>query len=206
MNKLVYTFLLTLAVPDVFNLAVPAVFNLAVPDVAFASTASHGEGHVADIYSIKYYIINFAIYAAGILFVAVKFLPGAWSSRRASLTQSIQASRQKINDVEKLYAEAKSKLSKVDSDIKQIQTNISEETKRELEELRIYTESAIQRIEKQVKDTLSVEERSLENAMRKIYTEAALKLAEQKLKSQINAESDKNLRNETRNNMRGLIQ
>lgn len=178
-----------------------------VPQEAFAATAEHGGAHhhAPDIYSIKFYLINFAIYAALIIFIAKKNLPAAWASRRKTLETSIRASREKMELIEKNHSEVRAKLAAVDQDIRQIHSNSAEETKREVEEIKISTESAIQRIEKQVQDTLSAEQRSLEKDLRRLYTEAAIKLAGEKIKSQLNSDSDKALRQKALSKMQGLI-
>ena len=181
---------------------------LLVSLVSFAYAAEHGEGghHEGGLMSIKFYAINFFIYAAFIFTLAKKKLPGAWSSRRARLESAIFSSREKITAMEKTYSEAKSKLDSIKVQIDEFEKSVKDETKREVEEIRTSAELAVQRIEKQVKDTLSAEQRNLEKSMRKIYAEAALKIAEEKLKSQININTDKQLRDKAISSMKGLLQ
>ncbi len=181
------------------------ILTILIPAVAFAVGSDHGDGHSAGISSLKFYIINFTIYAALIFYIAKKNLPSSWEARRKSLEASIHSSREKMDTLEKSYSEAKAKLLKVDDDIKNIRVNIAAETKREVEEIAQSAKLAVQRIEKQIVDTLGAEQRSFENEMRRIYTESALKLAEEKIKSQINAESDKSLRDSTINNIKRLM-
>jgi F-type H+-transporting ATPase subunit b len=181
---------------------------LILKNTAFAEEAVHGaeHGHEAGFITLKFYLINFGIYFALMFLLLRKIVPPAWTSRRSALEQSINKSLKKLEAIEKDYSLAKAKLANADSDITIIKKNISEETKREAEEVKVSMQSAIQRIEKQAKDTLSTEQRNLENTMRRIYSEAALKLAEQKLKARLNIDSDKALRDKTLGNMKELIQ
>ena len=166
-----------------------------VASFAFAAASEHGEGHHAPSFGdLKYYLINFAIYLALVLWVISKTAPAGWRSRRQRIQEMLQTSRAKVSAADQAYQSARQRLEGVDEDVRSLSDLMKVEAQREAEEIIRAAKAQAARIVKQAHDNAEAERKVSESAIRKEYAAQALKIAEERLRKEITPERDKSMR------------
>ena len=126
-------------------------------------------------------LLNFAVVAVALGYLARKYMPGAFRSRTAAIQKGLEEARRTSEEARRRLSEIEGRLARIDSEIAGLEANAEMQGREEEARLRAAVEEERQKIVRAAEQEIS---RISNNARRelKVYTtELAVSLAEKKL-------------------------
>ena len=174
-----------------------------------AETAEHGgEAHGGAHHeaSLAWPWINFAIYVIGLYFILRKPLSGMWHNRRDTLMSLRERGALELRNAQGLLVEAERRIANVEPEAVHLERSIIADGEREGQQLVAEAKSRAERISKQLDESISSELRGAEVALRRELADKVLATAADRLRKELNADSDRSIRQQVLGGVRGLVQ
>lgn len=165
--------------------------------------ASGGEHHGAPLQT---YWTNFLIFSLVMFLVTRKTFKQVWSIRRSSLLDAVQKQGDALKEAEALLTEAKRRSAAVQKEIEGIWSSIKSSSEAESKQIVHEAKLSAERVKRQSRETIALEEKAAIAATRRAIVEEALKSAEKKVSSSLTSDKDKALRTKAADGARILYQ
>ena len=183
-----------------------ALLSLLDSGAVFAAGGGHGEEQAAGPWSLVWPFINFFIFFGGLFFVLKNPFLQAWSKRRTTIEEAVTRGARELAAAEKELAAAKTSLSSVDVDARNLTASISKDTGSEVAQIVDEAKRRAEFIGKQAGENLTAEQRHAEVTLRREVAQRAIEKATGLLKSEITPEVDRDLRKGVVSGVRQLAQ
>lgn len=159
--------------------AMAASLALASPEAA-----GHGESHGGDPY-IGYKWFNFAILAAGLGFLVVKFgLPALRGQQSAILKQLAQAQK-KAAEAERHTKEVEARVAGLEREIEAMKKEAAEEMALEAREMEAETKRLLEKVEQQAQFEIASALEHARKELRAVAVDLAVAMAEKRLAEEV---------------------
>ncbi len=183
---------------------VVAVATIVGPIAAFA--AEHGAEHVPSIGDLKFFWLNFLVYSFGLYFITRNPIKSGWLARRAAIAEAVSAAKRETDAAHAELSAAQTKMQSLSADISKMTADLERETQRESADIVAQAKIRAERITQQSKELAEAERKSTEALIRRELVNAAIDRARERLQKEVNAQTDKPLRETALGAVQQLIQ
>ncbi|MEZ5402149.1 MAG: ATP synthase F0 subunit B [Bryobacteraceae bacterium] len=152
----------------------------------------HGESHEGDPYLV-WKIINFAILAAGLAFVALKIGGPALRERAEGIRKSIADSQQVREDAEKRAAAIEAKIANLATELEALRANSKKEMASEEARISEETRRQAAKLEENAAHEISQAAKRAEHELRDHAAKLAVEIAEGRVKAQLTSSTQASL-------------
>ena len=173
-----------------------------------AAEASHGEAHSAGHHevSLTWPWVNFLIYVVGLFFILRRPFSEMWDARRRNLADLRERGALELRTAQGLLQDAEKKIRNLEQEATEMEKSIVVDGEKEGAQLVLDAKARAQRIAAQVDESISSELRGAEVSLRRELADKVLTSASEKLKRELNADSDRAIRQQVLGGVRGLMQ
>lgn len=179
----------------------------AAPELALAASSGHdAHGHHApSIWDIRWYWFNFLVYVGAMFYLLRGPAVAAWNSRRTNLIESIQGAKRDLEVAQARFAEAQTKVSRVEAEKSEMARRLRSETEKEVQQIAHDAVERAQRIARQAEMALQHERKALEGKLRRELALVVTEKARERLKREVTPEHDRSLRDASLGGVKGLL-
>jgi F-type H+-transporting ATPase subunit b len=175
----------------------------AFPVAAFAGGGHGGHGSFWDL---KWFLVNFALYAGLLYYFLRKPIAAGWAARRERLAAEVALRAAELQNAEAELREAELKLQSFDGEANNLRTQIARETEHEASQVTAEASKRAERTHLQTQDSLRAERRAAEGGVQKELADVVIKRAEERLKGELNVDADRILRDRALGGVKQLVQ
>jgi len=177
----------------------PAALVTLVPAVALAAG---GDG----IASLKWYWVNFLVFNGILLYILRPKAIAAWNARHARLAGEVRARADELTQADTILREAGQRLARVSDDTRLLATEIQRDTEHEVAQTIAEARKHADRIAHQAADLVKAERLAAQNSLKREVADLVIGKAAERLRATLTVDSDRNLREQTVNAVRQLMQ
>lgn len=170
-----------------------AAFVLALPSIALAETAEH---HAPGIETLGWPLLNFGIYAAILVWVYRTKIAPALRERSVEVEKFLKRSELELAAVEREIADARSRLSQIERERKEIERQLQVEGEQMAATILTRAQEDEIRIQKDASRQVEHEVGRVRGDLRRVLIARAVKRAEEKLRGALSAQDERQLRDE----------
>ncbi|MGQ9918493.1 MAG: F0F1 ATP synthase subunit B family protein [Bryobacteraceae bacterium] len=160
-------------------LALAAVAALASPEAA-----EHGAAHNGDPY-IAYKWFNFAILAAGLGYLFVRFAVPALRSQQASILKQLAEAQQRAAEAERRSREVEEKVAGLEREIEKMKKQAAEEMAIELRQMEDETRRLLEKVDQQAQLEIASAVEHARKELRALAVDLAIDMARQRLSGEV---------------------
>jgi F-type H+-transporting ATPase subunit b len=133
---------------------------------------------------------NFAILAAGIVYMAAKSLPAVFRSRTEAIQKGIAEAQKIKRDAEKRAAEVDARLRSLGADIETFRSQAREEMEKESQRIRQETAALMAKLELQAQSEIESAGKAARRELRVYAADLAMDLAGQRIRARLDASTE----------------
>lgn len=182
-----------LAVLAGLTLFLPARSPAQAAESSSPAQQAAGEQTQEDAGLMKWKIINFAIFAAGLGFAIAKTAPAFFNARSADIQRAIKEATGLKMDADLRYSEVDRKMANLSAEVDRIRAEARTEMKREHDRLAAETEQELERIRKNFAAETEALRAEGSLQVRQHTTHLALDLAERRLRDRFGTSNSEDL-------------
>jgi F-type H+-transporting ATPase subunit b len=154
-----------------------------------AQQGGHEGGEHSNTKETIWKIVNFAILAVGIGYLAGKNAPAFFRGRTNEIQQGIREASQLRSEAEAKAADIEARMKNLSVEIASLRKYAAEESAREAESIKAETEHSLAKITAQAQQDIATYAKSARQELKAFSARVAIELAAEKIRAQINPES-----------------
>lgn len=156
----------------------------AAASLASPQTAGHGEAHGGDPY-IGYKWFNFAILAAGLGYLVVKFGLPVLRGQQASILKQLEQAQKKAAEAERRTKAVEEKVAGLEREIEALKKQAAEEMALEARQIEAETRRLLEKVDEQAQFEIASAVDRAKKELRAMAVDLAIELAEKRLREEV---------------------
>ena len=134
--------------------------------------------------------LNLAIFTGAAIYILRKPISQALSARRGVIQQELISAQQEREQAEARVAEADSRLSRLDDDVRTVEQQAQEEAKAERQRLATSTEHEIEKLKQQAQREVETAGKLARKELRQFLAQKSVQMARESIRTQMRPEDD----------------